>query len=156
VRDLSGGDPTFKPIKLDHSVHLIIASTGITASTTEVVGDVRKKKDADPAWFDALAKEYDSLVHDALDALKSSNLKKVGELMNRNHELLQELTVSCKELDNLVEIARANGALGSKMTGTGRGGNMIAIAADASTADRIAEALEKGGAAFVIKTSFGK
>ena len=117
---------------------------------------MRTKKEADPAWFDALAKEYDALVRDALDALKSSDLKKVGELMNRNHELLQELTVSCKELDSLVEIARANGALGSKMTGTGRGGNMIAIAADASTADRIAEALEKGGAAFAIKTSFGK
>jgi len=155
VRDLSGGPPTFKPIKLENSIHLIIASTGITASTTEVVGDVKKKKETDPAWFDALAKEYNALVNDALDALKSTDLQKVGNLMNRNHELLQELTVSCKELDDLVSIARANGALGSKMTGTGRGGNMIAIAADESTRDKIAEALEKGGAAFVIKTSFG-
>ncbi|MCK5150794.1 MAG: mevalonate kinase, partial [Candidatus Thorarchaeota archaeon] len=78
-----------------------------------------------------------------------------GQLMNRNHELLQELTVSCKELDDLVSIARDNGALGAKMTGTGRGGNMIAIASDEASRNKIAAALERGGAAFVIKTSFG-
>ncbi len=155
IRDLKGGAPTFKPIKLDSSVHLVIASTGITASTSEVVGDVRKKKDADPDWFDAISKEYERLVNSALEALRSSDLKKVGDLMNRNHELLQELTVSCKELDSLVKVARENGAIGAKMTGTGRGGNMIAIAKDETTIDRIAAALEKNGAAFVIKTSFG-
>ena len=156
IRDLKGGPPTFKPIKLDESVHFVIASTGITASTTEVVGDVRKKKDADPAWFDAIATEYESLVNNALEALRNNNLQKVGELMNRNHELLQELTVSCKELDNLVDVARDAGALGAKMTGTGRGGNMIAIADDEATRDRIAAALEDNGAAFVIKTAFGR
>ena len=156
IRDLKGGPPTFKPIKLDKSVHFVIASTGITASTTEVVGDVRKKKDADPAWFDAIAKEYESLVNDALEALRCNDLQKVGELMNRNHELLQELTVSCNELDNLVNVARDAGALGAKMTGTGRGGNMIAIARNEATRDRIATALESNGAAFVIKTAFGR
>ncbi|MFW9919538.1 MAG: mevalonate kinase [Candidatus Thorarchaeota archaeon] len=155
IRDLKGGPPSFKPIKLDESVHFVIASTGITASTTEVVGDVRKKKDADPDWFDTIAKEYEALVNSALDALRSNDLQKVGYLMNRNHELLQELTVSCKELDHLVDVARKNGALGAKMTGTGRGGNMIAIAGDKATRDSIATALESSGAAFVIKTSFG-
>lgn len=155
IRDLKGGSPTFKPIKLEKSVHLVIASTGITASTSEVVGDVRKKKDADSDWFDTIAEEYEALVVSALEALRSNNLKKVGDLMNRNHELLQELTVSCKELDSLVKIARENGALGAKMTGTGRGGNMIAIAEEEATIDRIAAALENNGAAFVIKTTFG-
>ncbi len=60
-----------------------------------------------------------------------------------------------KELDDLVSIARDNGALGAKMTGTGRGGNMIAIASDEASRNKIAAALERGGAAFVIKTSFG-
>ncbi|MFW9850057.1 MAG: mevalonate kinase [Candidatus Thorarchaeota archaeon] len=155
VRDLEGGHPTFKPITLDKSVNFIIASTGITASTTKVVGDVRAMKDADPKWFDRIAKEYETLVNEALGALRDGNVEKVGQLMNRNHELLQELTVSCEELDNLVSIARNNGALGAKMTGTGRGGNMIAIASDEASRDKIATALEEGGAAFVIKTSFG-
>ena len=75
--------------------------------------------------------------------------------MNKNHELLQQLTVSCKELDDLVEIARKAGALGAKMTGTGRGGNMIALASSVETRDLIATALESGGAAGVWTTSFG-
>ncbi len=156
VRNMQGGTPTFRPIKLDMSVNLVIASTGITASTTEVVGDVRKKKEADTDWFDAISKKYDTLVNMALEALKNGDLSKVGELMNQNHGLLQELTVSCNELDDLVSIARSNGALGAKMTGTGRGGNMIAITKDETTRNKVATALEEGGAAFVIKTTFGR
>ncbi len=75
--------------------------------------------------------------------------------MNRNHELLQELTVSCDELDDLVDIARENGAIGSKMTGTGRGGNMISLAEDEATVKKIAVALERGGAVGVWTTAFG-
>ncbi|MHA2079788.1 MAG: mevalonate kinase family protein [Candidatus Thorarchaeota archaeon] len=133
----------------------MIASTGITASTKVVVGDVRKKKDADPVWFDSISKEYDQLVNDARKALIELHFDKVGALMNKNHDLLQQLTVSCKELDNLVEIARENGAIGAKMTGTGRGGNMIALAPDEVTMKEIAEALEKARAAGVWTTSFG-
>jgi len=65
------------------------------------------------------------------------------------------LTVSCKELDSLVNTARENGAIGAKMTGTGRGGNMIALAPDKTTMKKIADALEKGGAKGVWTTSFG-
>ncbi|MHA2424089.1 MAG: mevalonate kinase [Candidatus Thorarchaeota archaeon] len=155
IRDVEGGPPTFKPITLDNSINFVIASTGITASTTEVVGDVKAKKEEDPDWFNRMAKEYENLVNEALAALRDGDVATVGQLMNRNHELLQELTVSCKELDDLVSIARDNGALGAKMTGTGRGGNMIAVASDEESRDKIAAALEKGGAAFVIKTSFG-
>jgi len=155
-RDLSGGPPKFEKLKLKKVIHLVIASTGITASTIAVVGDVKIKKDADPKWFESISEEYNQLVHDGKEALIQLDLPKVGKLMNRNHELLQQLTVSCKELDNLVKIARDNGAIGSKkMTGTGRGGNMIALAPDETTAKLIAEALEESGAAGVWLTSFG-
>lgn len=155
VRNLQGGPPTFEKLKLHKPVHLVIASTGLTASTTEVVGDVRAKREADPQWFDEIARDYNDLVHDARNALLNLKLKMVGHLMNRNHELLQELTVSCKELDDLVKIALDNGALGAKMTGTGRGGNQISLAPDEKTMNIIADALERNGAAAVWKTSFG-
>ena len=154
-RDLSGGPPKFEKLKLRKAIHLVIASTGITASTKIVVGAVKIKKDENPDWWDKIAGEYDQLVHDGREALIQLDLPKVGELMNKNHELLQELTVSCKELDDLVKIARDNGAIGAKMTGTGRGGNMIALAPDEVTAKRIGEALEKAKAAGVWLTSFG-
>jgi mevalonate kinase len=155
VRDLNGGPPKFENLKLGKAANLVIASTGLTASTKVVVGDVRKKKDADPDWFESISREYTQLVNDARVALIELNFDKVGSLMNKNHDLLQQLTVSCKELDSLVEIARDSGAIGAKMTGTGRGGNMIALAPNETTRDKIAEALKKGGAAGVWTTSFG-
>jgi mevalonate kinase len=155
IRDLGGGPPRFETLKLRKPVYLVIASTGITASTKEVVGDVKKKKEENPAWFESLSSEYKQIVHDGRDALIQNDIQRVGKLMNRNHELLQEMTVSCKELDTLVEIAKGNGAIGAKMTGTGRGGNMIALAPDEATMKRIAKALEKAKAAGVWTTTFG-
>lgn len=155
VRDLEEGEPDFQILKLREPVRLVIASTGITSSTKTVVDDVRKKKDENPQWFDAVADEYLQLVTDARDALISLDLKKVGGFMNRNHELLQELTVSCEELDNLVDASRRAGALGSKMTGTGRGGNMISLAPDEEVMRGIVEALQEGGAEGVWTTAFG-
>lgn len=155
VRDLEGRPPKFENLKLNRAIDLIIASTGLTASTKEVVGDVRKKRDATPEWFVSLSDDYTKLVHDARDALLQLDVARVGQLMNRNHEMLQELTVSCPELDSLVKVARGAGAIGAKMTGTGRGGNMIAVASDEKSAKAIAKALEEHGAAGVWRTSFG-
>ncbi len=155
IRDLKGGPPKFETLKLQKPVHLVIASTGITASTKEVVGDVKRKKDEDPTWFETLSSEYNQIVHDGREALMKLDLLKVGKLMNRNHELLQEMTVSCKELDTLVDTARKSGAIGAKMTGTGRGGNMIALASDKEIMKKIAKALEKANAAGVWTTTFG-
>lgn len=155
TRDLKGGPPKFETLKLKRPVHLVIASTGLTASTKDVVGDVKIKKEESPDWFESLSSEYNQIVHDGKDALIQLDLEKVGKLMNRNHELLQEMTVSCKELDNLVDIARRSGAIGAKMTGTGRGGNMIALASDEKSVRKIAAALEKAKAAGVWTTTFG-
>ena len=55
----------------------------------------------------------------------------------------QKLTVSCAELDELVDIARKAGALGAKMSGTGRGGLMLAL----TPTPEVQEAVEKALAA---------
>jgi mevalonate kinase len=155
IRDMAGGPPSFEALKLKEPMHLVIASTGLTASTKEVVGDVRRMKDDDPQWFEDMIKKYEDLVKNGREALLQLNKERVGELMNKNHDLLQQLTVSCDELDNLVRVARENGALGSKMTGTGRGGNMISLAPDRETAEKLAQALENGGAVASWITEFG-
>jgi mevalonate kinase len=76
--------------------------------------------------------------------LAKGELKKIGLLMNRNHLLLEEMDVSCPELEELVDIASRSGALGAKLTGTGRGGLMIALVTD-ETKGRVASAIEKAG-----------
>jgi len=72
--------------------------------------------------------------------------------MDANHALLQEMTVSCEELDNLTETARKAGALGAKLSGGGRGGNMIALVLK-EKASAMAETLLAAGAKRTIITT---
>ena len=72
--------------------------------------------------------------------------------MAENHALLRDLTISSPELDRLVEAALDAGATGAKLSGGGRGGNMIALV----TPDReqaVREALIAAGAVRVIATT---
>jgi mevalonate kinase len=64
--------------------------------------------------------------------------------MNMNHLLLKEMNVSCPELEELVDIASNSGALGAKLTGTGRGGLMIVLVSN-DTQVTVASAMEKAG-----------
>jgi mevalonate kinase len=75
--------------------------------------------------------------------------------MDVNHKLLQQMTVSSPELDRLVDAARRAGALGAKLSGGGRGGNMIALADPAAGEDQIGsieDCLKRAGAKRVITT----
>ena len=72
--------------------------------------------------------------------------------MDQNHALLQEMTVSSSELDKLVEAARKAGALGAKLSGGGRGGNMIALVKQ-ETERPVAAALMEAGAKRTITTT---
>jgi len=147
------GEPIFEKKAIKEPIRIVYASTGITSSTTEVVGDVRAKKEADPAWFDDLMKKYCEVATKGEKAIEEGDMTKLGELLNENHKLLQDLTVSCKELDTLVDAARKAGAIGAKMSGTGRGGLMLALTPTEESQNAVAEALEKI-APQVWKTSF--
>lgn len=136
-------DPIFIKKQIKEPIRIVYASTGITSSTTKVVGDVRAKKEADPAWFDDLLKKYLNIVENAEKAVDEGDLQKLGTLLDENHALCQELTVSCKELDDLVLAAREAGALGAKMSGTGRGGLMLALTPTEESQKAVAAALEK-------------
>ena len=48
-------------------------------------------------------------------------------------------------LDNMVKLARDSGALGAKVTGTGRGGNIIALTPSADLQDKVYNALKDAG-----------
>jgi mevalonate kinase len=146
-------DPIFEKKKLKEPIRIVYASTGITSSTTEVVGDVRARKEQDPEWFDGLLQRYLALVPKAEKALEEGDVEELGKLLDENHTLCQELTVSCKELDDLVDAARQAGAIGAKMSGTGRGGLMLALTPTEEIQNAVAEALEKL-APQVWKTSF--
>ena len=88
------------------------------------------------------------------NALELGDYKTIGKLMQDNHKLLQAIDVSCEELDYLVNLAQEQGALGAKMTGTGRGGYMIALTPGLELQDKVAIAIEAEGFK-VLKTTIG-
>lgn len=138
---------------------IVIADTGQPAPTKESVGAVRRLWMNDrPRWetvFDKIgeisftARRAIEFCKQTLSEIKGQVL--LGELMNENHGLLQELTVSSPGLDALVESARKVGALGAKLSGGGRGGNMIALV-EKDSAQKVAQALMNAGAKNTIIT----
>jgi mevalonate kinase len=145
VKNLNGGKNTMEIVNSGKKMPLVIANTGITASTVEVVADVRKLKEANPLKFEKKLNDYHSLAIDAKVALLEGDAITIGKLMNQNHKLLQEINVSGKINDKLVEISLNNGALGAKMTGTGRGGLVIALAKSEEVQQDIANAIKVKG-----------
>ena len=130
---------------------LAIADSGIRSPTKETVGEVRRSWQADPAryeaWFDAIG----ALVWQARRAIEGGDLPHLGASMNENQALLEKLGVSSPPLERMIAAARAAGALGAKLSGGGRGGNVIALVTPATTDDVVA-ALQAAGAQRVIVT----
>jgi len=144
-KSMSGGKNTMDLLQARKKMFLVIANTGITASTTEVVADVRRLKEEYPDKFESIFSKYKKLAEKAKKALLEGKIITIGNLMNQNHKLLQEITVSGEVNDKLVEIALKNGAVGAKMTGTGRGGLVIALAENEEKQVNIANTIENKG-----------
>ena len=144
-KNLNGGKNTIEIVNSGKKIPLVIANTAITASTIEVVADVRNLKEANPVRFEKIFSDYHSIAINAKQALLEGNVAGIGKLMNQNHKLLQEITVSGDLNDKLVEISLNNGALGAKLTGTGRGGLVIALAENKKVQQKIAKAIETEG-----------
>ena len=128
---------------------LAIADTGIHSPTKVAVGDVRRAWEREGTRFESLFNRIAMVVETARSAIAAGEPERLGPLMDENHALLQEIGVSCPELDALVTAALSAGALGAKLSGAGRGGNMIALVTEA-TASQVADALRAAGAVNVI------
>lgn len=83
---------------------------------------------------------------EACRKLRQGDLVSFGRLMDASHDSLRDLyAVSCRELDTLVNEARAcEGVLGGRMTGAGFGGCAVAIV----NRDAVNAVMEKVGAAY--------
>jgi mevalonate kinase len=139
---------TFKVGKL---FTMVIGDTGVPAPTKESVGDVRLLWQQDQIGTEAIFNKIGEISLEARRSIESGNPESLGELMDKNHALLQQLTVSSPELDNLVKAARSSGALGAKLSGGGRGGNMIALVPK-EKAESVSHGLLSAGAKRTIVT----
>jgi mevalonate kinase len=131
---------------------IAIGDTGVSSPTMYTVGEVRAAWQSDTARVEGIFDQIGTLVQSARRAIEAGTIESLGALMDRNHALLVELGVSSAELERLVEAARDGGALGAKLSGGGRGGNMIALVSPAM-ADPVCQALQAAGAKKTILTT---
>jgi len=134
---------------------LLIAYSGIAGSTRTAVAEVRKRWEAAPGYYDVIFNCIGTISKAARAAVEQGEIETLGALLNENHELLMKMGVSLPELDSLAQAARRAGALGAKMTGSGYGGNIIALVEDATTA-AVEEALSSAGAPQIWETLVGQ
>ena len=145
------GEGMIETFKVGHPFTIVIGNTGTSAPTKESVSDVRKLWEADQAKWDGVFDQVGEIVEQARSTIQDGKLKELGKLMDQNHKLLQKMTVSSTELDTLVSVAKKAGALGAKLSGGGRGGNMIALV-ESPQAESVARSLLEAGARNTIVT----
>jgi len=142
-------------LTIERPTHWVIADTGQKTPTRETVSAVRALHAADSTRFDDIFEQIGSITHNARIPLVKGKLEALGWLMNENQRLLEKLNVSSPDLDHLIKTARTAGAYGAKLSGGGRGGNMIALASP-DKIEGIQKALNQGGAKSIITTLLPK
>jgi mevalonate kinase len=153
-KNIASGANTVEKLHIRQPVEIVIGSTGVVANTKAMVEGVSERKRKHPEKYDVLFEQAEALALIGRKALLAFDLKKVGELMNDNHRLLQQIEVSHEKLDLLVDIARKQGALGAKLTGGGGGGCMVALTPGEELQERVAKAIENASYE-VLRTRIG-
>lgn len=135
-----------EPFDSNLPAYLVIADTGEEGQTIHAVADVGKLVADERTQGRFLIEELGRLTALAREKIERKDVQALGEIMTQAQTYLKNLTVSNDSLDRLVESAITNGALGAKLTGGGRGGCMIALAADLTQAEYLAIQLQQAHA----------
>lgn len=143
-----------EPIRLRGKAEIVMANTGIPVDTKAVVAGVKERMQKDPGDYQKIFADYQKVFDRAMPALKSLDWKKVGQLMDENQELLRRIGVSHPKLEELIKVAKENGAYAAKLTGGGAGGYMVALTPGKELQNKVAAALSKHSN-LVIKATIG-
>lgn len=131
-------------LEVPRRIPIVVGNTGAERSTGMLVRSVRKLVERHPEVAHSIISTIGELSRQVSAFMERGDLRKIGELMNINHELLAALGVSTEALDQLVHRARRVGALGAKLTGAGGGGCVIALA-EGKVAENVIEAWRSAG-----------
>ena len=132
-----------KPITLAEVPPLVIASSGVKASTLEQVAGVRARFDKNRELYTTIFDEMNEISIAGSVALKNCDYEQLGAMMNVCQGFLNAIEVSTPELEKMIAIARENGAIGAKLTGGGGGGSIVALCPD--KVSDVIEALDAAG-----------
>lgn len=147
--------PKIDVFEVKNSFQVVIGDTGMRSPTAISVGDVRKAWQNDKEKYESLFDEIGRISQAANRVIRTGQPAELGPLMDENQTYLKQVGVSSVELDRLIQAAKSAGALGAKLSGGGRGGNMIALV-EPDTALEVMQALQAAGAVRTILTQTGR
>ncbi|MFV0555741.1 MAG: mevalonate kinase [Lactovum sp.] len=139
-------DKKVEPLEIILPGLLVIGDSGIHGLTSQAIAIVRHKLKEQNQLAETCIQSLGDDVRHAREILIENKTEEIGPILNSSHQALTKLGVSHPKLDLLIEAALDAGALGAKLTGSGLGGVIIALAANATDAIRISQTLAKNGA----------
>ena len=137
-----GETPLVEPLNINDNFSLVLGFARNEGSTAKMVGNVQKGWKRNTSIFEKIFDDIDQLVLKSVAAIQDNYFNTLGEMMNLCQGMLNALQVSTPELERLISIARAAGALGAKLTGGGGGGAIVALVHEESS---VAEVIELEG-----------
>ncbi len=153
---IKDGVKQFDRIDISEPVEIVLGNSGVTANTAALKGFLEEQEKSDPSLFNFRLDKIRNQVKDLGDSLSGGDLKKTGQIMTDNHKILIDMGLSHERLIYLCDLANSLGAYGSKVTGGGRGGYMLALTPGKELQDKVASAFEAEGVPTIRTTIGGK
>jgi mevalonate kinase len=132
-----------RALPVGRALELVVALAGPPASTREMVEGVARLRERRPELVDKTMAGIGALVQNGKASIETGDLIGLGRLMDLNQMLLSGLFLSTEGIERACGVARAAGALGAKLTGSGGGGAVIALVDREPSA--VLEALREAG-----------
>ncbi len=153
---IKNGVKQFDRIDLSKPVEIVLGNSGVTANTADLKGFLEEQEKTDPSLFNNRIDKIRAQVKGLGESLSSGDLQETGRIMSDNHKILIEMGLSHERLIYLCDLANSLGAYGSKVTGGGRGGYMLALTPGRELQDKVASAFEAEGVPTIRTTIGGK
>ena len=143
------GYPSIEKIDSAFDLNLLIANSMIPHNTKNSVEKVNKFKENNEERFSQLCDLETKLIDEVIVAMKNNDATTFGLKMSDNQKYLEEIQVSNDTLRNMISSLNEI-SLGSKITGAGDGGCIIALVRDENM-DKVPALLPKDKECFSAK-----
>ena len=141
--------PSIEKIDSAFDLNLLIANSMIPHNTKNSVEKVNKFKENNEERFSQLCDLETKLIDEVITAMKNNDAATFGLKMSENQKYLEEIQVSNDTLRDMISSLNKI-SLGSKITGAGDGGCIIALVKDENL-DQVPTLLGKGKECFSAK-----
>jgi len=133
--------PSVEKIDNTFDLNLLIANSMIPHNTKNSVEKVNKFKENDEERFSQLCDLETKLIDEVITAMKNNDGTTLGLKMSENQKYLEEIQISNDTLRDMISSLKEI-SLGTKITGAGDGGCIIALVKDENM-DKVTTLLPK-------------